>query len=417
MKILNQILTSLVLLLLSVQFASAETFSSEQVARGKYLAVAGDCVACHTAPNGMPFAGGLPMHTPFGVLYSTNITPHKKTGIGEYSYALFRQAMHEGKGQVGHLYPAMPYTSYTLLNEEDTQALFAYFMSMPAVNQENLDNEIAFPFNLRFGLAFWKALFAKDIDFEKDSSKSVNWNRGNYLVNALGHCGECHTPRNITMELDTERAMQGNVIAGFEASDITPLRLVAQGWTKPDLESLFKNSYSEKGTVFGEMSMVVYHSLSRLNDSDMNAVTSYLLDSDVPVTSKPIIARTPDTKAPGHNTYVNMCSGCHGLEGQGKPNIAPAMQSNATINRPSLYNSVAVLLRGIPSQKYNATTAFYAMDSFEALSDEQIADLINYMRTAWTDEPPNASAAQVFRIREELEGQGLIGVGSGHAEF
>ena len=403
--------------LLVMQVSVAQPTSPEQIEKGKYLAVAGDCIACHTAPEGMPFAGGLPMHTPFGVLYSTNITPDKETGIGEYSYELFRQTMHEGKGSAGHLYPAMPYTSYTLLSEEDTQALYAYFMSLPAVSQANRDNEIAFPFNLRFGLVFWKALFAKDTEFEKDPSKSVNWNRGNYLVNALGHCGECHTPRNITMELDQKRPMQGNVIAGFEASDITPLRLIAQGWTIPGLASLFRNGYSDKGTVFGEMSMVVYHSLSRLNEADMHAVTSYLLDSDAPLQSKPVIARTPDARAPGHNTYVNRCSGCHGLEGQGKPNIAPAMQSNATINRPSLYNSVAVLLRGIPSQKYNATTAFYAMDSFEELSDEQIADLINYMRSAWTDEPPNASAAQVFRIRDELEGQGLIGVGSGHAEF
>ena len=417
MKNIITLFMSLAFLLLSMQPSLAQTTSKDQIEKGKYLAVAGDCIACHTAPEGMPFAGGLPMHTPFGVLYSTNITSDKETGIGEYSYELFRQTMHEGKGRAGHLYPAMPYTSYTLLSEEDTQALYAYFMSLPAVNQSNRDNEIFFPFNLRFGLGFWKALFAKDIEFEKDPSKSVNWNRGNYLVNALGHCGECHTPRNITMELDQERPMQGNVIAGFEASDITPLRLMAQGWTKPDLASLFRNGYSDKGTVFGEMSMVVYHSLSRLNEADMNAVTSYLLDSDAPVQSKPVIARIPDTKAPGHNTYVNMCSGCHGLEGQGKPNVAPAMQSNATINRPSLYNSVAVLLRGIPSQKYNATTAFYAMDSFEELSDEQIADLINYMRTAWTDEPPNANAAQVFRIREELEGLDLIGVGSGHVEF
>ena len=417
MKNIKTMFVSLAFLLMAAQFSQAQTTNQEQIEKGKYLAVAGDCIACHTAPEGMPFAGGLPMHTPFGVLYSTNITPDKNTGIGEYSYELFRQTMHEGKGSAGHLYPAMPYTSYTLLTEEDTQALYAYFMSLPAVNQVNRDNEIAFPFNLRFGLGFWKTLFAKDTEFAKNPNKSVNWNRGNYLVNALGHCGECHTPRNFTMELDLTRPMQGNVIAGFEASDITSDRLKAQGWTKQDLASLFKNGYSDKGTVFGEMSMVVYHSLSRLNDSDMNAVTSYLLDSDNPVEAKPFIARTPDKKAPGHKTYVNMCSGCHGLEGQGKPKIAPAMQSNATINRPSLYNSVAVLLRGIPSQKYNATTAYYAMDSFEELTNQEMADLINYMRQAWTDESPNVTADQVSRIRDELEGDGLIGVGSGHAEF
>jgi mono/diheme cytochrome c family protein len=408
---------SLAFMSLVAPWTVAQAQDDEQIQKGKYLAVAGDCIACHTAPEGMPFAGGLPMHTPFGVLYSTNITPDKETGIGEYTYELFRQTMHEGKGSAGHLYPAMPYTSYTLLSEEDTQALYAYFMSLPVVSQANRDNEIAFPFNLRFGLGFWKALFAKDTEFKKEPSKSVNWNRGNYLVNALGHCGECHTPRNFTMELDQERPMQGNVIGGFEASDITAGRLKAQGWTKQDLASLFRNGYSSKGTVFGEMSMVVYHSLSRLNDSDMNAVTSYLLDSDNEIDAKPFIARQPDTKAPGHNTYVNMCSGCHGLEGQGKPKIAPAMQSNATINRPSLYNSVAVLLRGIPSQKYNATTAFYAMDSFEELTDQELADLINYMRQAWTDEPPNVTEDQVERIRDELKGQNLIGVGSGHAEF
>lgn len=399
--------------------AVVESFPEDQIKRGEYLATAGDCVACHTGPDGMPFAGGLPMHTPFGTLYSTNITPDLETGIGNYDFSMFKQAVVEGKGNVGYLYPAMPFASYAKLTDEDLADLYAYFKSIKPVELENQDNDIAFPFNLRFGLGIWTELFVDSQPIQHEDHKSASWNRGNYLINSLGHCGECHTPRNLTQNLNLSQHFEGNVIGGFEASDITPERLVEQGWTHDSLAQLFRTGYSELGTVFGEMSMVVVHSLSRLNQDDMNAVTEYLLDQPVPTEAPAQISkinRLTQDHPEGKTVYNNQCAACHGFEGEGKPNIAPAMQSNATLNRPSVYNSVAVLLRGIPTQTYNETTAFYKMDSFESLTDQEMADLINYMRAAWTDMPADIDADQVEDIRDDLDGQDLIGKASSHAE-
>ncbi|MFT6124235.1 MAG: mono/diheme cytochrome c family protein [Shewanella sp.] len=377
--------------------------NSSDIERGAYLMKIGDCVACHTAVGGRELTGGLPFETPFGAVFSTNITSDKDTGIGKYSYDEFFDAMHHGVGINGNLYPAMPYTSYSLLTDEDTKAIYAYLMSTKPIKQANLDNDVSFPFNVRFGLKAWN-LIAHDAEkFAPKKDKSEPWNRGNYLVNALGHCGECHTPRDSLFAMEQDKHFQGAVIEGLEASDITPTELNRQNWTHDDLKSLFTEGYSRKGTVFGGMYPVVYHSFSHLTDADMHAVSSYLLDTDETVEAKPLTFNGHQRELPGYNLYMGYCAGCHGQNGEGRPNVAPAMAGNATLDKASPHNIVAVMLKGIKSQHYNTTTSFYAMPGYaDELSDEQLKDLSNYLRVTWSNQPGDVDLNTINDLKEVI---------------
>ncbi|WDE05761.1 cytochrome c [Thalassomonas viridans] len=374
------------------------------IKQGKYLAEIGDCVACHTPQGGRELSGGLPFETPFGIVYSTNITSDKETGIGHYSYRDFYRAMHEGISPDGNLYPAMPYTSYHLLTEQDTRALYAYFMNTKPVRQENKASEIGFPFNIRMGLKAWNLMNHKDGEFTPDPAKSDSWNRGSYLVNVLGHCGECHTPRDATFAMRPEAHFQGAVLDTFEASDITPQELNRQNWTHEDLRQLFTRGYSRKGTVFGGMYPVVYHSYSHLTEQDMRAVTSYLLDNEADIAEQPLTFNGHDKQAPGYNLYMGYCAGCHGQDGEGRPHVAPALAGNATLDRSSAFNAVSLLLNGIVSQHYNSTTSFYAMPAYaDKFDDRQLTDLVNYMRTTWTSQKADIRLSAVAEIRINMK--------------
>ena len=392
------------LLLGSMSQVLAGQDQADLIKQGKYLAQIGDCVACHTPQGGRELSGGLPFETPFGIVYSTNITSDKETGIGHYSYQDFYRAMHEGISPNGNLYPAMPYTSYHLLTEQDTRALYAYFMNTKPVSQENRESEISFPFNIRMGLKAWNLMNHQDSEFTANPAKSDSWNRGSYLVNVLGHCGECHTPRDTTFAMQPEAHFQGTVLDTFEASDITPGELNRQNWTHEDLKQLFTKGYSRKGTVFGGMYPVVYHSYSHLTEQDMRAVTSYLLDNEADIAEQPLTFNGHDKKAPGYNTYMGYCAGCHGQDGEGRPNVAPALAGNATLDRTSVFNAVSLLLNGIVSQHYNSTTSFYAMPAYaDKFDDQQLTDLVNYMRTTWTSQKADISVAAVEEIRTNMK--------------
>lgn len=402
-SVLTNSLTALFLLgaITTQSLASAAESLAEQ---GKYLAEIGDCVACHTAQGGRELSGGLPFETPFGIVYSTNITSDKETGIGEYSYQDFYQVMHEGISPDGNLYPAMPYTSYHLLTEQDTQALYAYFINTKPIRQENKASEIGFPFNIRFGLKAWNLINHENSAFMPESGKSKSWNRGKYLVNVLGHCGECHTPRNDIFAMDTSAHFEGALLDTFEASNITPAELNRQNWTHNDLKQLFTQGYSRKGTVFGGMYPVVYHSYSHLTEQDMRAVTSYLLDNEQDIIPQELTFNEHDKSAPGYNTYMGYCAGCHGQNGEGRPNVAPALAGNATLDRSSVFNAVSLLLNGIVSQHYNSTTSFYAMPSYaDKFDDQQLTDLVNYMRTTWTSQKADITVSGVNDIRVNMK--------------
>ena len=390
-------------LLTSAAHASGKDDTSGDIARGAYLMKIGDCVACHTSVGGRELAGGLAFETPFGAVYSTNITSDKDTGIGAYSYEDFFDAMHHGVGVNGNLYPAMPYTSYSLLTDEDTRAIYAYLMSTKPIKQANLDNDVFFPFNIRFGLKAWNLISHDAKTFAPNTLKSERWNRGNYLVNSLGHCGECHTPRDTFFAMEPDKHFQGAIIEGLEASDITPAELNRQNWTHDDLKALFTEGYSRKGTVFGGMYPVVYHSFSHLTDEDMRAVSSYLLDTDEDIKPQALTFNGHQSALPGYALYKGYCAGCHGQNGEGRPNVAPAMAGNATLDKSSPHNIVAVMLKGIDSQHYNPTTSFYAMPGYaDSLTDEQLKDLANYLRVTWSTQPGNLDVNTIHHLKEEI---------------
>ncbi|MFC5707705.1 c-type cytochrome [Aeromonas eucrenophila] len=375
------------------------------VAQGAYLSKVGDCAACHTTEGGQKYAGGLGFETPFGVVYSTNISSDKTQGIGQYSYEQFREVMHNGDAPKGRLYPAMPYTSYHLVTDEDMKALYAYFMQTKPAATPNRDNGVSFPFNIRTGLLAWNLVEHDDSPFQPDPAKSSNWNRGRYLVDGLGHCGECHTPRNVFMGMDQANYLKGNMIEGVMAPEITATELRRQGWTHDSLTKLLRKGYSVKGSVFAGMYPVVEKSFAYLTDEDMHAVTSYLLDSDTPLpvpTPKPV---TLDNAHPGYALYNSYCAGCHGQEGQGKPNVTPSMYTNATLDQKTPTNTLAVLLRGIPAQSYSQTERFAPMPSYaKELNEQQLADLVNFLRQTWAHQPSTLSADDIKALRQEIVG-------------
>ncbi|MCY9829225.1 cytochrome c, partial [Vibrio chagasii] len=264
------------------------SLNSESVERGEYLAHAGDCVACHSAEGGEPFAGGLPFVTPFGTVYSTNITPHTTEGIGTYDFDDFRAALVDGKGKDGYLYPAMPYTSYQYLTDQDMVDLWEYMQSITAVPRRNDDNSMMFPSNIRLGLLGWNIVFmdTDPVDYQvpeeiKDKVDNVEkWQQGKYWVAGLGHCSECHTPRNIAQALIPERIFQGNLIDGWNAPDITANELYIDGWDEKTLTDFLHTGHSDKGTAFAGMADVVKNSLSLMTREDIESMSYYLLSGD-----------------------------------------------------------------------------------------------------------------------------------------
>lgn len=403
---------------LALFFAAAlPALAQTEFDRGRYLAAAGDCVACHTARNGRPYAGGRPFRTPFGTLYSTNITPDEKTGIGRYSLEQFTAAMRRGKGLHGNLYPAMPYTSYHMVSDEDIAALYHYFMNLPAVEYKPPLNSMLFPANMRFGLSLWNWLYLDDKPPVQPGNKSAQWQRGSYLVNALGHCGECHTPRNYAyamkgpQNLRNDEYLAGNVLEGWEAVDIRPQSLRRQGWDRAQLLQLFTEGASQRGTPFGEMYRVVEHSLSQLSGDDIQAIITYLLDDTEPLPEEPAdIAGATERFPQGRSDFIAYCAGCHGRGGRGITlAFAPPMDTNAGIRVDNPHNLVAVILRGLPAQRRDRTRARAGMPSFQReLDDERVAALANFMRTAWGGIRGEITAAEVAKIRKSLREEGYL---------
>lgn len=403
---------SLVWLALGLIIGVPVVAQEDSVERGRYLARAADCVACHTAEDGMAYAGGRPFHTPFGTLYSTNITPDKDTGIGNYSLPQFDAAVRRGKSPHGNLYPAMPYTSYYHISDRDIAALYQYFMQLPPLESRPPKNKLMFPANIRWGLSFWNWLyFDPQRPLPAAEEKDPEWRRGQYLVHALGHCGECHTPRNFAQAMERQRPLAGNVLEGWDAVDISARELQRQGWTREQLRRFLTSGSSERGTAFGEMASVVQHSLRHLNDEDMNAMLSYLLDgADPAAVPSPHNPAAAEEYPSGRGDYIAYCAGCHGREGRGLTlAFAPPMNVNAGLRGRSPYNLIAVILRGLPEQRISRSEARAGMPGFsEELSDQRVAELVNFMRGAWGGDQEAVGADQVSEIRRGLVKDGYL---------
>lgn len=374
----------------------------EQVARGRYLAAAADCAACHTADGGAPFAGGVGLPTPFGTIFGTNITPDPVEGIGQYSAREFHRAVTRGVARDGkRLYPAMPYVSYRSMTREDSDAIYAWLMTRPAVARPNPRNEVAFPFNLRAGLIGWNLLFGRAQPEPASAGASADWQRGRYLVDVLGHCGECHSPRGSLGQIDTGRSLSGNDSLGhFSAPDITPNGLAAHGWTAASLQTYLARGHVAEGVASDEMLKVVRLSTSRLEPADLKAMTTYLL-GDAPLAPQPL-ARLIDAEAdsPARDHYLTLCAGCHGRDGQGVPNVAPAMAGNLSLRAANPHNLILTILDGLPIHELPGTGRMQPMPGFSReLTDAEVADLTQWLRRAWGGQDAAVDTTTVTGLR------------------
>ena len=411
--------------------------NKDLITQGQYLAYAGDCVACHTGEGGELFGGGLGFVTPFGTLYSTNISSHPDFGIGDYSYQEFYDALHKGKGKHGYLYPAMPYSSYQHVTDTDTQALWAYMQSLNYVNTRNRDNQMMFPSNIRLGLLGWNIAFLNTDSLEYPAENTASWRRGKYLVMGLGHCSECHTPRNVAQALIADKLFQGNLIDGWMAPDITATELYQDRWDITSLTDFLKTGHSEKGTAFGGMAEVVKNSTRYLTRDDVSAIAEYLITGDKynvldqsveqitplgfgDLTPAPVNVQDPDlattptdprTKEEElYGLYVQTCGACHGADGKGRQGIAPTLLNNGIIMHKDPYDTIAVTIRGLTPNYINQKTDFMPMSSFNTvLDDADLAQLITFVRQKLGDRDIAVTESQVTKIRKDLIKSGFAG--------
>jgi mono/diheme cytochrome c family protein len=372
------------------------------VARGKYLAEAADCAACHTAPGGAPFAGGLPMQSGFGTIYATNITPDPDNGIGRWSAEDFWRALHDGVRRDGQqLYPAMPYTSYRGMTRADADAIYAYEMQLRPMKVANRRTELNFPFNIRLGMLGWNLLFLHNILPATSAGSSPAWQRGRYLMNVLGHCGECHTPRGIVGEMKLSRSLTGFALGRVAAPDITPAGLASRGWTAAGLRAYLGRGLARQGSAFGDMHPVIMLSTRNLTAEDLNAVAIYLLgDNPPPPAPAPVTEIAAAGNDAGRISYVALCAGCHGLEGNGVPNTVVAMRGNSTLRLADPRNLIVAMLDGIGSENFPHRESMQAMPGFsDKLSDGEAAALANYLRVTWGGQKGDVTAATVQALR------------------
>jgi mono/diheme cytochrome c family protein len=388
---------------------NASGATASQVERGQYLARAGDCIACHTASTGRLFAGGRAMPTPFGTLYSTNITPDPKTGIGKWNADDFYQLMHNGRGPKGGLiYPAMPFASYTKVTRADSDAIFAYLQTIPAVRQENRPNDLRFPYNNRALIIGWRTLFFTDGEYKSDPQHSAEWNRGAYLVEGLGHCGMCHTPINALGGSSEAQAFQGGLIPmqNWYAPSLTSNREAGLGdWSIEDIIDYLKTGKSKRGNVYGPMAEVVYNSLQYLSDADARAMAVYLKSLGRGPPPRPATTTAQEAESSllltlGKTVYDAHCASCHGTQGRGQAPDYPPLAQNQSIEMPSAVNAIRMVLNGGYPPGTEGNPRPYGMPPFaQTLSDDEVAAVVSYIRTAWGNRGAAVTAAEANELR------------------
>jgi alcohol dehydrogenase (quinone), cytochrome c subunit len=386
----------------------------------EYLARAADCVACHSIPGGKAFAGGLKMGTPLGAIYSTNITPDPETGIGGYSLADFDRAVRQGIAKDGHrLYPAMPYPSYVKLTDADLAALYRFFMKqVPPVRQANLKNEIPALLSIRWPLAIWDFSYAPRESYVAKPGHDAAWNRGAYLVQGLGHCGACHTPRGIGMQEKALDDSSPNYLAGatldawYAPSLRGDMRTGLGTWSKTDIGEFLKHGHNRVGTAFGSMVDVVNNSTSYLSDSDIDAVADYLKSLPARSPQQAVaynnattvtLSERPATQ-PAGAVYSGACSSCHGFDAKGFTPYMPALASNPVVLDDDPSSLINLTLNGSVPLVVDGTPEAYRMPQFRLLSsDQDIADVITFIRNGWGNQAPAVTAAQVAKLRKATD--------------
>lgn len=378
--------------------------SAHAMSAGEYVAKAGDCGACHTAAGGKALAGGMRFPTPLGDIYATNITPDKQHGIGDYSFDEFDRAMRQGVAKDGHrLYPAMPYPSYAKMSEQDMRALYDYLMhEVPAQTTANRESDISWPLSMRWPLAVWNQLFHDDQIYQPDNGQTAQWNRGAYLVQGLGHCGSCHTPRGWAMQekgLDskTPEFLMGAELDGWYAPNL-------RGLKQNDVVRLLKRGRSQHAAVAGSMSEVVAHSTQYLSEGDLNGIALYLHslkdESPKPTASSAV----PESiMVSGRHTYAMYCSTCHGNQGEGSDNVIPALAGNLSVTAVNPLTALRVVLEGAHTPITQQATAITMPGYDWILDDQETADLMSYLRGSWGNQAAPVTAQQVQAARKLAE--------------
>jgi mono/diheme cytochrome c family protein len=399
--------------------AGAPASITDPLVRGEYLSRAADCIACHTAPNQRPFSGGVAFKMPFGTIYSSNITADKETGIGAWSDEDFVRALHAGVGKGGQpLYPAFPYTSYTALSRDDILAIKAYLFSLPVAHAPATPNELSFPYNQRWSLSYWNALFLRKERFQPVPGRSNAWNRGAYLATALGHCNECHTPRNLLYSLRHNRELAGEVLQGWKAYNITPDKIYGIGsWTDQQLaDYLSKGHAAEHGTAYGPMGEVVQNSLQYLTPEDIAALVTYLrgvesqqgqAGSEVDDHPPKAMASTADTPSVdelthhdvGRQLFAGACTGCHLWNGQGRQSEEAALLGTRAVNDTHAFNLTQVILHGSQSHTAHGEVCMPSFD--RAYSDSEVAALGNFVLTHFGGKQGSLTAEDVAERRSQ----------------
>ena len=383
------------------------------IERGAYLARAADCLVCHTAVGGKAYAGGLGFKLPFGTLYSTNITPDKETGIGNYSDRDFLNAVHRGIRRDGaRLYPAMPYTSYTYITDADALAIKAYLFSLLPVKSPAPANTLSFPFNQRWGMIFWSALFNPDTRFMPDSVKSPEWNRGAYLAEALAHCGECHTPRNLAFALNNRRKYAGAVTAGWHAYNITSDKVTGIGaWSDDDIATYLSTGHANgHGAASGPMGEAVDRSFGTFTPEDIRAMVAYLR-SVPPVTSPDLPATLAPPAADSHKdgggadnargkmVFEGACASCHDWTGVSSVSPLATLTGSRAVNDPGATNVAQIVISG--TKRYGSESLL-SMPAFgDAYSDDEIAAVANYVTARFGAQGSRITAEQVATLRKQ----------------
>ncbi|MFT4068610.1 c-type cytochrome [Paraburkholderia sp.] len=380
---------------------------SDIVKRGEYLARAGDCIACHTAPRGKLFAGGLAMETPFGTLYSPNITPDPQYGIGTWSEEAFFKMMRTGRKPDGSpIYPAMPIAQYTKVTREDSDAIFAFLRTVEPVRQPNRKHTLRFPFNQRDLLYGWRTLYFREGEFKPDPTRSVEWNRGAYLVEGLGHCTMCHTRINMLGGSSPREQFAGGLIPvqNWYAPSLTSDKDGGLGdWSIKDIVDLLQAGISDRGAVYGPMAEVTYHSLQHLSDEDVRAMAVYLKSLPDNQGRKTGPSATPDPQvfALGKQIYADKCAICHGANGEGQLPHYPPLAGNQSIEMDSAVNPIRIVLNGgfPPGTKRNPQP--FGMPPFgQELNDAEAAAVVTFIRTAWGNHGLPVTAREVNELRK-----------------
>ncbi len=383
--------------------------SAAQISKGEYLARAGDCIACHTVPGGNLFAGGRPMPTPFGTLYSSNITPDKVNGIGNWSADDFYAMMHTGRSPDGGLlYPAMPFGAYTKVMRADADAIFAYLRSVAAVRVANKPHELRFPYNNRSLILGWRTLYFTEGTYQPNSTQSTQWNRGAYLVQGLGHCAMCHSAINALGGSSESKAFQGGLIPmqDWYAPSLTSNKEAGLGdWSLAEISDYLRSGVSPRGAVYGPMAEVVYDSLQYLTDEDVRAVSIYLKSLAEDAQLEPATATMPLAESSllmhfGKSVYEGQCANCHGAKGAGQPPRYPPLAGNQSIQMESAVNPIRMVLNGGFPPGTPGNPMPYGMPPFaQTLSDDEVAAVVTYIRSSWGNHGTAISAREANELR------------------